>query len=130
MTGIESAHHRRTWKFALVAVVIVLAVFIGLRLSSTGQSSRSSATTSATCLRVSAALFDGPDPNADSVGYAEAQILPLRQISITDTPLQHAITSLSNAYRTFYRDGGTAPAKTLVRDASKAVDRYCPGATS
>ncbi len=33
-----------------------------------------------TCKQVEAVLSDGPDPEADPVGYAQAQILPLREI--------------------------------------------------
>ena len=39
------------------------------------------------CEQVGDVLADGPDPDADPVGHAEAQILPLRQIHIPDATL-------------------------------------------
>lgn len=126
----EGVRSRRPWKFAVAALVIVAAVIVALRLSSSGEPSSSAAATSATCLKVSAALSDGPDPSADPVGYAQAQILPLRQITTANAPLKRAITDLSNAYKTFYDDGGGASAESLVRRASRVIDDYCPGAAS
>jgi hypothetical protein len=126
----RSARIRQSGKLAVLALVIAAAVIVALRLSGTDGPSSSAAATSATCLKVSAALSDGPDPSADPVGYAQAQILPLREITTANAPLQHAITGLSNAYKTFYDDGGGASAASLVRHSSHVIDDYCPGATS
>src|SRR5271170_3553540 len=54
------------------------------------------------CSQVSAVLSDGPDPAADPVGYAEAQVLPLGQIRTPDPQLRAAITGLAGAYRAFF----------------------------
>src|SRR5580658_9784510 len=43
-----------------------------------------SAAVTRACRQVSAVLADGPDPDSDPVGYAEAQILPLRQVHTSD----------------------------------------------
>jgi hypothetical protein len=76
----------------------------------------SAATVSETCSQVSAVLSDGPDPQADPVGYAEAQILPLGQIRTSDGELRTAINGLAGAYREYF--------------ASERIDAICPGATS
>jgi len=85
----------------------------------------------ATCTQVSAVLSDGPDPDADPVGYAEAQILPLGQIRTSDAQLRAAIGKLASAYRTFFDSNGTSSsAKLAVATASKRINAFCPGATS
>jgi hypothetical protein len=84
-----------------------------------------------TCSQVSAVLSDGPDPTADPVGYAEAQILPLGQIRTPDPQLRSAISELTRAYRAFFDSNGTsAGAQTAVAAASKRIDSFCPGAAS
>ena len=85
----------------------------------------------ATCTQVSAVLSDGPDPTADPVGYAEAQVLPLRQIRTTDAQLKSAIGKLDSAYRAYFAsNGGSSSAKLAVAAASKRIDSFCPGATA
>jgi hypothetical protein len=91
----------------------------------------SAATVRATCDRVSAVLSDGPDPTADPVGYAEAQVIPLGQIRAADAQLRAAISSLARAYRAFFASDGTSgAAKAAVAAASKRIDSFCPGAAS
>jgi hypothetical protein len=83
------------------------------------------------CRQVSAVLSDGPDPDADAVGYAEAQILPLGQIRTADAPLRAAIGRLALAYREFFASNGTSgAAKLAVAAASTQVNALCPGAAS
>jgi hypothetical protein len=85
----------------------------------------------ATCTQVSAVLSDGPDPTADPVGYAEAQVLPLRQIHTTDAQLKAAISKLDSAYRAFFAsNGSSSSAKLAVAAASKRIDGFCPGAAA
>jgi hypothetical protein len=84
-----------------------------------------------TCQQVSAALSNGPDPDADPVGYAEAQILPLRQISAPGQGLRTAITQLADAYQEFFASNGkSGSAKEAVAVASKKLNSICPGAAS
>jgi hypothetical protein len=91
----------------------------------------SAAAVRATCTKVSAVLSDGPDPDADPVGYAEAQILPLGQIRTSDAQLRAAIGKLASAYRTFFDSNGTSSAaKLAVAAASKQINSFCPGAAS
>jgi hypothetical protein len=98
-----------------------------------GSSSASSATSATrnTCQLVSAVLSDGPDPGADPVGYAEAQILPLRQISSANPALRAAIGRLADAYQQFFAsDGKSSAAKEAVAVASSKLNSICPGAAS
>ena len=85
----------------------------------------------ATCTKVSAVLSDGPDPDADPVGYAEAQILPLGQIRTSDAQIRVAISQLAAAYREFFAsNGSSSAAKLAVAAASKRINSLCPGAAS
>lgn len=95
------------------------------------QSAKTAATsTSATCQLVSAVLADGPDPDADPVGYAEAQIDPLRGIHTQDAALQSAIGKLAGAYEQFFTSNGSHTAKEAVAVASSKINDLCPGAAS
>jgi hypothetical protein len=121
-------------------VVLAVPLLVALALSACGSSASStaasqagpsqSAATSATCQDVSAVLSDGPDPDADPVGYAEAQIVPLQRIHSQDTALQSAITQLAAAYQQFFTSDGTKTAKEAVSVASNKINSFCPGATS
>jgi hypothetical protein len=88
------------------------------------------ATLKSTCQQVSAVLSDGPDPGADPVGYAEAQILPLRQVRTTDSRLKAALDQLSSAYRQFTDTKGSRGAKRAVSAASRSLNAICPGAAA
>ena len=98
--------------------------------ASAGTSATASAAVRQTCQTVIAVLSDGPDPGADPVGYAEAQILPLRRIHTTDRPLQAAIDALAAAYQKVFDTNGSKAAVAAVRGASRQVDTICPGAVS
>jgi hypothetical protein len=113
-----------------------LAALLAACASPTASSRPVTATTPVTevhvtCSQVSAVLSDGPDPAADPVGYAEAQILPLGQIRTPDPQLRAAISELARAYRAFFDSNGTSgEAKLALAAASKRIDSFCPGATS
>jgi len=106
----------------------------GSATSSSGPTAGTTASTAAvrtTCTQVSAVLSDGPDPDSDPVGYAEAQILPLGQIRTSDAQLRVAIGKLASAYRAFFDSKGTSSsAKLAVAAASKRINSFCPGAAS
>ena len=117
---------------AMTGTVLGLAALLGACSSAAATSSANSPAASATaCRQVSAVLSDGPDPDADPVGYAEAQILPLGQIRTSDSQLRVAITRLAHAYQAFYAGNGTSgSAKAAVASASKRISAFCPGAAS
>jgi hypothetical protein len=93
--------------------------------------SKASAATSAkaTCQQLTAVLTNGPDPGADPVGYAEAQILPLRQIRTPDAALSTAIGGLASAYSGYSAADGTGKTTTATLTAAiNRINSLCPGA--
>jgi hypothetical protein len=128
---------RGTWRRRLAAMT--LAVLLGApSLGVLATSAAGAATVAAkkptkaqiarTCTQVADALADGPDPDADPIGHALAQIIPLRSIKTTDAPLKKDIATLAGAYATFVKDNGSKTANKAVNAAGKAVDSICPGA--
>jgi hypothetical protein len=121
---------------AVAMAVLGLSTLLGACASRASASrpasaGRPSAAVRTTCAQVSAVLSDGPDPDADPVGYAEAQILPLGQIHTSDAQLRAAIGKLASAYRAFFASNGTSPAaKLAVTSAAQGVNSFCPGAAS
>jgi hypothetical protein len=112
-----------------------LALVGAATLAACGSSAQPPVTAAGTpqqqsCAAVAAVLGNGPDESEDPVGYAEAQILPLRQLRIADAALERRVVALSAAYKQFYATKGAAAAKSAVATASTGVDAICPGATS
>jgi hypothetical protein len=98
--------------------------------AASGQASSATAI-SAVCTQVGAALSDGPDPHTDPVGYAEAQVRPLRGIRTSDPALRSAIRALAAAYaNVFAHDGMDRSVTRAVTAARKKVNAICPGAAS
>jgi hypothetical protein len=111
-----------------LSLVVLLACACG---SSSPAAHASASTNQSSCQHVSAVLSDGPDPDADPVGYAEAQILPLGQISVPGQALRVAIDQLADAYQQFFASNGKSiNAKEAVAVASKTLNSICPGAAS
>jgi hypothetical protein len=132
-TGAIGAHRRgkRLWSHWLGGfglVVLVSAVLTACGSSGPAQASATSPQT--TCQSVAAVLSDGPDPGADPVGYALAQVVPLRSIKkSSDAALQEAIDTLATAYQGYYQSKGHD--STATRAVNRAADRIndlCPGA--
>jgi hypothetical protein len=85
----------------------------------------------APCQRVTAVLSNGPDPDADPVGYAQAQVMQLRRIKLSNKHLRRSVRELATAYAAYSKsDGKSKPAKAEVKNAVKAVNAICPGAAS
>ena len=133
----DAARARFRGPTLLALTLLGLSALLGACSSaaaSSGSAAASTASTAAvhaTCAQVSAVLSDGPDPDSDPVGYAEAQILPLGQIHTSDAQLRAAIGKLAGAYRTFFdSNGNSASAKLAVAAASKRINSFCPGAAS
>jgi hypothetical protein len=113
------------------AALVVFTLLWGLLAGCSSSGSSSAAgSTSSSCQSVAAILTDGPDPGADPVGYAEAQVLPLRQLHTSDHSLGTAVSDLAEAYQVFYQTNGSSSAKAAVQKASARLDSICPGATS
>jgi hypothetical protein len=136
-TSRHAARARFRGPMLLALTSLGLSALLGA-CSSSASSSRSAAAGTAstaavhaTCAQVSAVLSDGPDPDSDPVGYAEAQILPLGQIHTSDAQLRAAIGKLASAYRAFFdSNGSSSSAKLAVASASKRINSFCPGAAS
>jgi hypothetical protein len=125
---------QRLPRAAALTLALGLTVTPVLAACSSGAAHASgsvSSAVSAACTQVGAALSDGPDPQADPVGYAEAQIKPLRAIKTSDPALRTAISDLAAAYARVFDSNGTNDAATAaVASASKKVNAICPGSTS
>jgi len=82
------------------------------------------------CTAVADVLSDGPDPSSDSIGYAQAQVLPLRQLKITDAVLHRAVLALAASYQAFSTGAGagSSAAALKVSKAENAVNAICPQA--
>jgi hypothetical protein len=117
-----------------LTILASLAVAAATLLTACGSSSKTTSSSAKvkkeTCQQVAAVLSDGPEPEADPVGYAQAQVLPLRQIHTSDEKLHQAIDMLAATYQAFSSSNGASQAKSAVTTASKAIDTICPGATS
>jgi len=117
-----------TLGLALAAALVLAACGAG---SSARAAGSTSSAVSAACSEVAAAQSDGPDPSADPVGYAEAQIKPLRAISTSDSELRTAINGLASAYaRVFESSGKNSEAARAVATESRKVNAICPGNAS
>jgi hypothetical protein len=140
--GARSRSRRRSRTVAVPAL-IGLALLLPVSACGSSGSAATSATSAAsgtsatsgtsaaqqTCQRVSTVLTNGPDPDADPVGYAEAQILQLRQVRTADATLGQAITGLADAYSGYSAANGTSKtAKATLTAAINRINSLCPGA--
>jgi hypothetical protein len=120
----------------VTAAAAAVAAFLAVAVTACGSSSSSSSSKPAAsavlgtqvqqdCTAVADVLSDGPDPDADAVGYAQAQVLPLRQLKISDVALHSDVLALANAYQAFGTGSGTA---ATVTKAENSVNSICPQA--
>jgi hypothetical protein len=112
----------RTRRARLILIAAALALVAGC-----GSSAPSSKAIEQGCTNVADVLSDGPDSGADPVGYAQAQVLPLEQLQISETKLRQAVQNLDSAYRTFSSSGGKQGA-SQVSATESALNAICPGA--
>ena len=120
---------------ALLTLPVLLALALTVSACGSGGSSASGPGTHATtaaqtaCQQVSVVLTNGPDPGTDPVGYAEAQVLPLRQIHTTDPALSKAISALADEYASYSAANGKGKAVTAaLATAINRINSACPGA--
>ena len=66
----------------------------------------------------------------DAVGYAEAQVLPLRHLKLAEATLADAVDRLDSAYKSFSSTDGAkgTPEAVKMSAAEKAVNAICPDA--
>lgn len=119
---------KRGWNIVVVLLLVVaVGLIVGWVLTSSedGSTLVSRSAIQATCQQVAAVLSDGPAAGADPVGYAEAQVLPLKRIKAADEPLAHAISSLAAAYSAYFHGPSAATAGAL-KHAAKKLTTLCP----
>lgn len=124
---------RRTalWRSILGSASLLTAAAVLAGCSSSASSSPGTAAVRGQCEQVAAVLGDGPDPIADPVGHAEAQIQPLRELHLTDASLRKDVDALANAYQRYYEvDGAGTGVGKAVAAAGHRVNVICPGAVS
>ena len=137
MTNRKTAYPGRlAGRVTLILMVVLVCACSSSAHSTATATATATASASTTaienaCEQVSAVLSDGPDPDADPVGYAEAQILPLRQISVSNQALHGVISQLADAYQKFFAiNGKSSNAKEDVAVACKTLNSICPGAAT
>jgi hypothetical protein len=119
---------------ALTALALIVLPVTAVSACASSSPSRPAAQlgtpTQQDCTPVADVLSDGPDPSADPVGYAQAQVLPLGQLKIADEPLRRAVQALAAAYKAFSSTGGGSgtTAARQVSTAQVAVNKLCPQA--
>jgi hypothetical protein len=133
-------HHASPTRPALIrASAGTAAAFLALTVAACASASSQTSSTAAlgttlqqACTTISVVLANGPDPDADPVGYAQAQVLPLRQLTISDATLHGAVLALAAAYEKF--STSTGPTRTaaalVVTKAQDEVNKICPQAAS
>jgi hypothetical protein len=133
-TSTPHPRRRAARLLAVLALAAATAATAAACSSSSSAKAASPATASALsqdCTAVSDVLADGPDSTADSVGYAEAQILPLKQLKLATPGVQSAVTKLDAAFTAFVgaKSSNTqTQAAVQVTSAENAVNALCPGA--
>jgi hypothetical protein len=131
-------HHAPPARQALIRTSAgTAAAFLALAVAACGSASSQTSSSALpgtavqqACTTISDVLSDGPDPGADPVGYAQAQVLPLRQLTISDATLHSAVLSLATAYQKFSTSTGPtrAAAAPVVAKAENEVNKICPQA--
>jgi hypothetical protein len=110
-------------------VLVLTSLTVALTLAACG-SPTSAATKKQDCTAVADVLSDGPDPGADPAGYAEAQVLPLRQLHLADPTIRQAVGDLDSAYQALSSASAPAAASAGKRVATveAKLNAICPGA--
>lgn len=117
-----------------IGVLLASGLFALAAVAGCGSSSPSTAVIGTKaqqdCTAVTDLLANGPDPDADPVGYAQAQVLPLQQLKITEVNLRGAVKNLASAYQEFSTSTGSAATSAAVKVSSAETDlnAICPGA--
>jgi hypothetical protein len=96
-----------------------------------GGAAAAAAAPHALCQQLNGVLADGPDPDADPVGYALSQIEPLQAIHSSDSSAMHKVSRLIAADQGFYNSNGSdKAAATAIKKADASLNKVCPGVAS
>jgi hypothetical protein len=115
-----------------LVVVAPLALAIGAVACGSGPAAvnakAASAAPAGLCQTLEGVLSDGPDPDADPVGYAQSQVLPLQGIHSSDTAAAGSLRQLIGGDEALVQSDGTDHAATVtIKKAFAAINRACPG---
>jgi hypothetical protein len=77
--------------------------------------------------KVSAVLADGPNPQDDPTGYAQAQMGPLLVIRAPGKAPHSALQDLCVAYVSYFTVNADPSAKLLLRRTDEQSSDVCPG---
>jgi hypothetical protein len=121
--------HRRC--LGLSSLALTVPLLAACSSSPSGGSSAQAHAPAAVCQKVLGVLSDGPDPDADPVGYALSQIGPLGQIHTSDQALAQRLSNLISADRALVSSTGSdhAATKSIAKDDA-ALNTICPGVSS
>jgi hypothetical protein len=133
----------KRWLEATAVGLALVAAPVALAACSSGPSSPSGAGTTtpsgggtaapakapaAICQQLNGVLSDGPDPNADPVGYALSQILPLRGLHSSDTSLMATVSKLETDDEDLVKaNGDDSLAAAAIKKDYEAINSACPG---
>jgi hypothetical protein len=96
-----------------------------------GGGAHAAAAPAALCQKILAVYSDGPDPDADPVGYALSQIKPLGQIHTSDHTVSATLGKVIAADRALVSSNGKDHAATkAIATADKTLTSACPGVAS
>jgi hypothetical protein len=116
-----------------LAALALLAAPLGLAACSSGSSGGSSGggaalAPTALCQKLNAVFSDGPDPDADPVGYALSQILPLRAVHSSDHAVIQTVDRLVAADQDLvHSNGSDKAAATAIKKSDHTLNQACPG---
>jgi hypothetical protein len=120
-----AAHRGR---FGLTSLALAVPLLAACSSGSSGGSATAAPAPPAVCQKVLAVLSDGPDPDADPVGYALSQIAPLGQIHTSDQDLAHRLSDLITADRALVSSQGSDHAATKsIANIDAGLNKVCPG---
>jgi hypothetical protein len=127
---VRTAIRPRTVALASVVLAVPLWAACGSTGSGGGAAASAHAPT-AVCQKILGVFSDGPDPDADPVGYALSQILPLGQIHTSDQAVSTTLHSLIAAdHALVTSNGADKAAKTDIKKADNSLNTACPGVAS
>jgi hypothetical protein len=116
---------------AVASVALTVPLWAACGSSGSGGAAASTHAPTAVCQKILAVFSDGPDPDADPVGYALSQILPLGQIHTSDQAVSTSLHSLIAADQALVKSNGAdKTAKADIKKADKSLNTACPGVAS
>jgi hypothetical protein len=116
----------------LAGLAVAVPVWTAYSASgASGGTSHVARAPAALCQTLNGIFSDGPDPDADPVGYALSQIRPLEAIHTADDSVSAALTKLIAADRALVQSNGIDPAaRSAIKTADASVNDSCPGVVS